>query len=715
VNCPQCHAENEDGAAFCGSCGAKLPEAPADKGGEKITCAKCGGDVEPGVRFCGTCGARMNESEPHEPPQPVVRYWYPAGKYLTRRDLEMLRDAAESARKLEHPRIAGVVSVRWDELGLEVAVARPEGDRLDRWLEGRDPVSLETWVSVAESVLGALSYAHKQDVLHEDICPENIWVDGEGTATLTGFAFRAVERDLRALREGTPWNRVLYMAPEQILDGERSEATDLYGLGAVLYELLCGRPPFERGDVCQQIVKSVPRRPSELRRNVPELVDEMVMRCLEKVSEARFQTADDLQDELVSHDVAAEADVSGELRLVDESEPVEAEETEELLSFESRSFGTGEGPEAVAGLLEAELEEEEAETEETVVIESAPGKEYRREDSVEGVPLGEVEEEREQRESTAILKLQDAVREAFETALRLHNEGNYSEAIQHYTDVIGEDGTFAPAYSNRALAYYDMGEYDLATQDYGRALELNPKFADAYLGRGLAHYKKGQIETAISDYQQALRCDPENAVAHYNCGIAHYDLDEYDEAVSDYTEVLKRDPEHATAYYNRGIANYKLGKWDEAIDDFNHALELNENHHTAYYNRGSIYHKMKQFDKALEDFTRAVEIKPDYVMAFYSRGSVHTKLGQLEEAIADYTEVIKLSPNFAQAYFSRGCIYGNVAEYLKAVRDFDQAVTLNPNYGAAFWNRAIAYEMLGYKSKARRDFQKADELGYKPK
>lgn len=757
--CPECGAANEEGAVFCGSCGKRMPDRQTLKGlsedaprasarektekqPDEARCAACGAALPAGGRFCGVCGAkvgggaapkaagpapRAGRPEAAEAParaaasaeeessgtvpgasRDVLLFQYPSDGCFRGAELRMIAESARRTQTLSYHGIASVLGVEEGPAGVTIRVERPEGERLDRMLARTGAFEIEKALAVAKSVLSALRYAHRNEMMHGDLAPALIYVDESGGATVAGFGFHALARNFRLLHEAGGLDLLTYAAPEQILDGGRTEATDLYSFGAILYEMLSGRPPFNFGHIALQHLNVKPRPVRQLRGEVSPKLEAVVMRCLEKDPAQRFQTADDLLDELVSQDLLAR-DVVVEME--QEQRETGRGGPEAVLSFDNRAFEHMTDAIASATGLGDELDEEESSAStETVVIEKIPQSEYESPAEV----LAEEEPDREHEEATSIVHVDDEVRELFEQGLRFHNEGSYTEAINFYTQVIGIHSDFAPAHSNRALAYYDMGEFDQSILDYTRAIELNGKFAEAYLGRGLAYYKKGQLELAIADYQQALRWDPENTVARYNCGIAHYDLGEFAKAVEDYTEVLKRDPDHATAYYNRGIAHYKTGNWKDAIADFDKALELNDRHHTAYYNRGSIFHKMKDYERALADLTKAVEIKPDYVMAYYNRGNVCTKLGRLEDAVNDYTEVVKLSPNFVQAYFSRGCIYGNMGEYLKAVRDFEQAIALNPNYGAAYWNRAIAYEMLGYKKKAESDFKKAEELGYKP-
>jgi eukaryotic-like serine/threonine-protein kinase len=208
---------------------------------------------------------------------------------------------------LQHPNIlplfdSGIVPAANEAEGELLFYVMPyvEGeslrDRLDR--EGELPV--EEAVRIAAAVADALGYAHRQEVVHRDIKPENILLhEGRPLVADFGIALAADRAGGPRLTEtglslGTP----LYMSPEQASGERRVDArTDVYALGAVLYEMLVGTPPH-RGPgaraVLAQILTEEPRRVRELRRAVPPNVDAVVARALEKLPADRFSSAEEL-------------------------------------------------------------------------------------------------------------------------------------------------------------------------------------------------------------------------------------------------------------------------------------------------------------------------------------------------------------------------------------------------------------------------------------
>ena len=227
-----------------------------------------------------------------------------------RRDIRsrFLREA-ETAAQLSHPNIVPIYSV--DEVGNLVffVMAVIEGDNLAARLKKRGPCPVDDVRRWLTEVGDALAYAHSRGVIHRDIKPDNILLDGiDGRALVTDFGIARAAMDSgetsRLTATGMAIGTPAYMSPEQASgDRDLDARSDLYSLGIVAYQMLVGEPPFVGNTTPALLVKHLAETPvpvAHRRPDVPHDLSAIVMRLLEKSPDQRFQTGSELVQALRS-------------------------------------------------------------------------------------------------------------------------------------------------------------------------------------------------------------------------------------------------------------------------------------------------------------------------------------------------------------------------------------------------------------------------------
>jgi serine/threonine protein kinase len=219
--------------------------------------------------------------------------------------IQRFQQEARSAARLRHPHIVSVHDVGKDRGFDYFTMDLVEGVTLDRWAQGGS--SLKSRVQVIEKVARALHYAHEQGVIHRDVKPGNIMMDSSGEPQIMDFGLARNTRDTKNLTiAGTILGTPAFMAPEQAMgtSSEIGPATDVWGLGIVLYEILTQKHPFETGNVYQTIysvLHNEPDRPSKLNSEISRDLETILLKCLEKSTAKRYRSAELLADDLKAY------------------------------------------------------------------------------------------------------------------------------------------------------------------------------------------------------------------------------------------------------------------------------------------------------------------------------------------------------------------------------------------------------------------------------
>ncbi len=213
------------------------------------------------------------------------------------------RSEAKAAAGLRHPHIVHIHEVGQVHGQHYFAMEHVEGISLaERIASG--PVDTETAVRLVERVARAVGHFHREGIVHRDLKPSNILLDGEGQPYVTDFGLAKVFREPSEMTfTGEILGTASYMAPEQAA-GQSAEAgppCDVYSLGAILYELLTGRPPFREDnplDTVMQVRTREPTLPRRLNREIPRRLELICLKCLAKSPEDRYRSAEALADDL---------------------------------------------------------------------------------------------------------------------------------------------------------------------------------------------------------------------------------------------------------------------------------------------------------------------------------------------------------------------------------------------------------------------------------
>lgn len=243
-----------------------------------------------------------------------------AGRFAGDEDVRRFRSEAEAAAQLDHPGIVPIFEIGEHQGQYYFSMGYVEGESLAAKV-ARGPLPFQEAAELVRMVCEAISYAHKHGVIHRDLKPANILLDQDGRPKVTDFGLaKQIETDSSLTRTGQILGTPSYMPPEQASGKVTSDPTaDVYSLGAVLYCLLAGRPPFQASNAMDTLLLVMDQQPISPRRLVPSIpvdLESICLKCLEKDSSQRYASAADLAKDLTCYlnGEPVEADGSSTLR-----------------------------------------------------------------------------------------------------------------------------------------------------------------------------------------------------------------------------------------------------------------------------------------------------------------------------------------------------------------------------------------------------------------
>jgi len=207
--------------------------------------------------------------------------------------IERFHHEAEAIANLHHPGIVPIYALGREKELLYFAMEKIEGKTLDDILESKKDIPLDEAIKIIKQVARILSYAHQQGVIHRDIKPSNIMIDKIGRILVADFGLVRSKRWKKITSTQTVLGTPLYMSPEQAEGKETDARSDIYSLGVVFYQMLTKKVPFDADDtiaILRKVIDEDPPEPRRINKNIPKKLETIILKCLEKDPNRRYQT-----------------------------------------------------------------------------------------------------------------------------------------------------------------------------------------------------------------------------------------------------------------------------------------------------------------------------------------------------------------------------------------------------------------------------------------
>ena len=309
MKCPECQATVSEDSQFCSKCGASLG---ADLGSLSPTRTMLGpvlhlkkGQMIGGkykiIQKVGVGGMGIvYKAEDAKLKRNVALKFLPSELTRDKKAKARFVQEAQAAAALNHPHICTVYEVDEADDQTFIAMEFIEGLTLKDKIEV-GPLAIEDAIDIASQVAEGLGEAHKKGIVHRDIKPANIILTAGGKAKIMDFGLAKLSWGADLTKPSMIMGTVAYMSPEQARGEPVDHRTDIWSLGAMLYEMLTGEKPFQKSHeqaLIHSILNDQPKKISDTRSDIPSYLEKVISKALEKNADRRFQTAEEMLQKL---------------------------------------------------------------------------------------------------------------------------------------------------------------------------------------------------------------------------------------------------------------------------------------------------------------------------------------------------------------------------------------------------------------------------------
>jgi serine/threonine-protein kinase len=640
-------------------------------------------------------------------------------EYASQLDLKtrFMREA-QAAAALNHPNVVTVYEVAEHEDRLYIAMEYVEGESLKDLIAGKE-LSTGEVLDVALQISGGLAAAHQAGIVHRDIKPQNILMGKDGRVRICDFGLAKAKRDVTLTQAGSTLGTIAYMSPEQAQGKETDHRSDIFSFGVVLYQMITGRLPF-KGEhevaVINSIVNDTPEPLARYKSDVPEGLQRIVAKAMEKNRDMRCQHADDLGADLRKLKTELEMGVTKTLESATKPTPSIAVLPFTNLSAdkEQEYFCDGMAEEIINALTHVESLRVVARTSAF----SFRGKE------------GDIREIGNKLNVKTVLE--GSVRKAGNrvriTAQLVNVADGYHLWSEKYDRDIGElccpEDLFA-IQDEISLAVVDKLKLKLLGEEKARLIKRHTEDLDAYnlylKGRYFWNKRTEEgLKKGIEYFEQANEKDPGYALAHagladsYSLLCCYHILPpkesiprakaaatramEVDDALSEACESLA----HVRILYD--------WNWLDAEREFKRAIEVNPGYATAHQRYSLLLTVMGQMDEAIAEIKRAQELDPLSLIINTDVGLIFYIARQYDQAIEQCRNVIEMDPNFGVAHFALGLAYEQKGVHDEAISELQKAITASGGITVMTGALGHTYAVSDKKDKAQKILDELKKL-----
>jgi serine/threonine protein kinase/Tfp pilus assembly protein PilF len=647
---------------------------------------------------------------------------------------------ARSASALNHQNIITIYEIDEFEGKCFISMELIEGKSI-KGLTGQKALSVKKALDIAMQIAEGLKNAHEKGIVHRDLKSDNIMLTPDKIVKIADFGLAELRGAPTLTSQPSITGTLPYASPEQLQGLTTDERTDIFSFGVVLYEMVTGRLPFlseyEQATI-YSILNEEPEPVTKLNKEIPEELEKIIGKALEKRPELRYQSIVELLADL--RQVSEEYKTGARRK-------APAIPSLAVLYFEN--LGESRGDDYFAAGMTEDIITDLSKIDKIKVLSRSDVVPYRgktvstreigRNLNVDYILEGSIRKadsrlritaqltrvsdgfhvwaERFDRELKDVFEVQSDVSQNVASALKIKLTVSQIQRIEKKPTI----SIKAYDYYLRGRDYYwRLGKEDLeiAIQMYKKALEVDPQYALAYAGladvyvyKYEAYYDRSVhlLNQAEEASKKALALDYDLPEAHRALGRVYQERRNYPESISEFKKAIELKPDYLEAYRTLGWIYEEMRNCDQAITYAEKALEIRSSDRESYRLLGIAYLDKKEYHQAEQMFLKAIEVAPNYAQAYYDVGNTYQREGKFDQALEMYQKCIKAGgdPN---AYIDMGGVYLLKGDFEKATTSFKRCIELGSFEFLANHYLGLIFRIQGKEKESKDYYEHCIEL-----
>ena len=735
IKCPECQSDNPSDSKYCKECATSLPSSEEPQVSITKTIETPTEELTRGTVFAsryeiieelGKGGmGRVYRVEDKKIKEEVALKLIKPDVASDKKTIERFSNELKMARKIAHRNVCRMYDLGEEKGTHYITMEYVPGEDLKRLIKKVGQFTAGKTIFMARQVCEGLAEAHRLGVVHRDLKPQNIMVDEDGNTRIMDFGIARTVKGKGLTGAGVMVGTPEYMSPEQAEVKEVDQRSDIYSLGVILYEMVTGRVPFEGETplgIAMKHKSEAPPDPRQINAQLAEDLSRVIMKCLEKDKEKRYQSAGEVKAELQS----IEKGMPTTERIVPEKRPITSREI--TVKFSLRKlflpaivviavaiigliiwrfmprrqaipvpsdkpslaivyFENNSGDESLDHWRKALCE---------LLIADLTQSKYIRVLSSDRLLdiLSSLNQIEAKSFSSKVLK-EVAARGGSTHILR----GGFTKAGEQYR---------IDAILQEAASMESIGSDRIE----GEGEESFLSMVDELTKKVKAHFKLSSEDIAgdIDEEVEKITTSSPEALKYYIEGRKYHGTFDYKRSIELIEKAVAIDPDFAMAYRSLAQSYGNIGFRPKRKEYMQKALELSHRlpAKERYLIGGDFYGLSENtYDKSIEAYKELLELYPDDYTGNHNIAVRYSAIGEKQKAIEHYETTRKSNNITLLGYGNLASVYRQVGSYDKAREVLEEAIQKYPDKSIAHANLSLHYRMAGKYELALAEIKKA--------